>query len=82
MVDNMTSTFSEAVPLGLLLYRLWNLTCGSAVANGVEGVILYGISDITLWSQWHKNPLLPTTLSPHWITWLTAGIRAKIAPGS
>lgn len=54
--------FFETMPSGLLLYKLQTLACGSVVANWVEGMILYGISGTTLWSQRHKNPLPPTTL--------------------
>lgn len=61
MVKNMTSMSFEAMPIGLLLYELQNLTCDFAVAEWVEGMILSGVSD-KMWSQRHKNPLPPTTL--------------------
>lgn len=57
MVDNVTSTLR--LPSGLWLLKLQTPTCDSAVANWVEEMILYGISDTTLWSQRHKTLCLP-----------------------
>lgn len=64
MVKNMTSTSFEAMPIGLLLYELQNLICDFAVAEWVEGMFLYGVSD-KMWSQGHW---CGTIASHHFVT--------------